>query len=157
MKDMDTQTAYTKAAAYCSRAERCIADVTRQFAKWGVEESERASLIARLAEERFIDERRFCRCFVADKFRYNRWGRIKIALSLKAKGLPQEYIEEALAGIEEQAYECLLRKLLQEKARGLKAASGYERNGKLIRFALARGFEMEAITRCLDTDESMEA
>jgi hypothetical protein len=35
----------------------------------------------------------------------------------------------------------------------VKAASDYERNGKLIRFGLSRGFEMNAITRSLHVEE----
>lgn len=31
----------------------------------------------------------------------------------------------------------------------MKACTEYERNGKLIRFAVGRGFEIEAVCRCV--------
>ena len=65
----------------------------------------------------------------------------------------QTYCREALAEIEEEEYLCVLRKLLQSKSRSVKAVSDYERNGKLIRFGLSHGFEMNAITRCLHVEE----
>lgn len=154
MKDTDPKEAYTKAAAYCSRTERCPQDVARQLDKWGIRPAEQACIIDRLTEERFIDEERFCRCFVRDKFRYARWGRIKITYALKTKKLPPAAIEKGLHEIEETEYVQTLQKLLQEKARSLDSGPAYERNGKLIRFALGRGFEMDFITRCLNVDDN---
>ena len=37
----------------------------------------------------------------------------------------------------------------EQKKRSVKANTDYERNGKLIRFAIGRGFEMEEILRCV--------
>ena len=42
--------------------------------------------------------------------------------------------------------------MLQAKRRQLKVANEYEANGRLIRFALGRGFTMDIIRQCLDTD-----
>ena len=80
-------------------------------------------------------------------------GRIKIMQAFRLKNIPDTCCREALTEIEEEEYLCVLRKLLQSKARSVKAASDYERNGKLIRFGLSRGFEMNAITRCLHVEE----
>ena len=91
--------------------------------------------------------------FRTGQFRYNQWGRIKIMQALRLKNIPDTCCREALAEIEEEEYLCVLRKLLQSKARSVKAASDYERNGKLIRFGLSRGFEMNAITRSLHVEE----
>jgi len=50
-----------------------------------------------------------------------------------------------------------LRPLLESKRRTLKAATDYELNMKLIKFALSRGFDMETIRKCLtDVDEFTE-
>ena len=73
--------------------------------------------------------------------------------ALRLKNIPDTCCREALAEIEEEEYLGVLRKLLQSKARSVKAASDYERNGKLIRFGLSRGFEMNAITRSLHVEE----
>ena len=47
----------------------------------------------------------------------------------------------------------MLEHVLEVKARSLKAESEYERRGKLIRFALGRGFEMDGIMEALETLE----
>ena len=153
MKELTTQEAFNKAAACCSGAEYCLSDIQKKLDKWGVGAAQQEEVLARLQTEKFIDEARFSRCFVRDKFRYNQWGRIKIMQALRLKNIPDGCCQEALEEIEEEEYQCVLRKLLQSKSRSVKAASDYERNGKLIRFGLSRGFEMNAITRCLHVEE----
>lgn len=153
MKELTAQEAFNKAAACCSRAECCTADISKKLERWGLDADAREEVIGRLVGERFIDERRYCHSFVRDKFRYNQWGRTKIAQALRLKGVPEDCAREALEGIEEEEYRATLGKLLQAKSRGLKAASDYERRGKLIRFALGRGFEMETIKHCLHADD----
>ena len=153
MKELTTQEAFNKAAACCSGAEYCLSDIQKKLDKWGLGAAQQKEVLTRLQAEKFIDEARFSRCFVRDKFRYNQWGRIKIMQAFRLKNIPDTCCREALTEIEEEEYLCVLRKLLQSKARSVKAASDYERNGKLIRFGLSRGFEMNAITRCLHVEE----
>ena len=151
MKELTTQEAFNKAAACCSGAEYCLSDIQKKLDKWGLGAAQQKEVLTRLQAEKFIDEARFSRCFVRDKFRYNQWGRIKIMQAFRLKNIPDTCCREALTEIEEEEYLCVLRKLLQSKARSVKAASDYERNGKLIRFGLSRGFEMNAITRLKKT------
>ena len=39
------------------------------------------------------------------------------------------------------------------KRKSVRAESEYELNGKLVRFALSRGFEMKDICRCIEVSE----
>ena len=86
--------ALNKAAAYCTLCERCISEVSAKLTAWGVPHGEQEKIIARLTNEKFIDEERYCRAFVNDKVKFNRWGRIKITAALREKHLPQEYIKQ---------------------------------------------------------------
>lgn len=153
MKELTVQEAFNAAAARCSGAEYCLSDMRKKLDKWGVGKEQQEEVLARLQAEKFIDEARFGRCFARDKFRHNQWGRIKIMQALRLKGVPEDCCREALAEIEEEEYMRVLHKLLQGKARSIRAASDRERNGKLIRFGLGRGFEMNAVTRCLHVEE----
>ena len=47
----------------------------------------------------------------------------------------------------------LLRPLLQSRQRALRGLNDYERKGRLIRFAMGRGFTMDIIRQCLDIDD----
>jgi len=86
---------------------------------------------------------------VKDKFRFNKWGKIKISYSLKAKGLDKEVVQNAMATIDDGEYEELLASLLKSKLVGLKYEFEYEKQGKLFRFAQSRGFENNVIERVI--------
>ena len=94
-----------------------------------------------------------------DKYRFNQWGRLKIVQALRMKQLDSAHIQEGLEEIDDQEYFQILGRLLKQKARGVKAASAYERNVKLMRFAAGRGFTMDEIQRVVkqvDTDEPVD-
>ena len=51
------------------------------------------TIIARLVKERFVDERRYAAAYVREKMSCSGWGRRRIEMGLRAKGIPQEYID----------------------------------------------------------------
>ena len=57
---------------------------------------------------------------------------------------------------DDEEYLDVLRPLLKQKRRSTKAASDYELNQKLVRFALSRGFTYDIIRQCLDVSEEFE-
>ena len=105
-----------------------------------------------LMKEHYVDDTRYCRCFVNDKIKYNKWGRRKVEQALMAKRIGSDIFRPVLDEVNDEEYLRILRPLLQAKRRQLKTASEYETNGRLIRFAMGRGFTMDIIRQCLNTD-----
>lgn len=138
-----------KAASYCSISEHCISEVEEKLNAWGVTTEEKTTIIDRLITEDFINEKRFCQYFVKDKFRFNKWGKIKISYALKGKGLDNELISASLNIIDEGEYEELLASILKTKLATIKYEFEYEKQGKLYRFAQSRGFENSVIEKAL--------
>ncbi len=138
-----------KAEAYCSLTEHCIAEVQAKLELWGAAPEISERIIAHLLKERYVDELRFCKAFVRDKYRFNGWGRNKMVQALRLKRIPADIIALGLEEIDEEEYHHILAGIIAQKSRSVKARNDYERNGKLIRFAISRGFEMEAILRCV--------
>ena len=87
-----------RAAAYCSTVERCIQDVQKKIKAAGLTQEEGERIIARLLQEKFIDEHRFARYFVNDKFRFNKWGRIKSLTNFKKEISPPPYVQKRWKG-----------------------------------------------------------
>ena len=157
METQDLNKLKSKAAAYCSKAEHCISEIEEKLMLWSDGNITASSeVIAWLKSERYIDEERFSQSYVKDKFRFNKWGRRKIAQQLSFRHIPVEYIAEALAQIDTKEYEEVLTNLLAAKKKSTKANSEYELNTKLFRFAISRGFESEIISRILKTDLNIE-
>ncbi|MDD3321017.1 MAG: regulatory protein RecX [Paludibacter sp.] len=140
-----------KAASYCSISEHCISEVEDKLNAWCVSCDDKTAIIKRLIEEDFINEKRFCNYFVKDKFRFNKWGKIKISYALKQKGLSNELITNALNTIDDGEYEEMLGAILKTKLIGLKYEYEFEKQGKLFRFAQGRGFENNVIDLVLRT------
>lgn len=138
-----------KAASYCAISEHCVSEVDTKLRNWGVESAERDEIIERLVEDDFINESRYSKAFVRDKFRLNKWGKIKISMALVAKGLPKDIVNEALKEIDEGEYNELLASILKTKLKSIKYEFEYEKQGKLFRFAQGRGFESHIIDNVL--------
>ena len=142
--------ALNKAAAYCTLCERCVSEVSAKLTAWGVPYAVQEEIITRLTNENFIDEARYCRAFVNDKVRFNRWGRLKITAALREKRLPQEYIKEAMENIDEDAYLQSLQETIDIKHRELKGKDDFATQQKIIRHAASRGYEPSLIIKAIN-------
>lgn len=149
MTDMTESAALNKVAAYCSTAEHCRAEVADKLQRWGLPYDTIEHILRRLEDERYIDEERFCRAFVNDKFRFAKWGKVKIAQALQLKKVSYDVCRRCLDEIDDEEYQSVLAALLQSKRKSVHAENEFELNGKLIRFALSQGFEMEDIRRSI--------
>lgn len=138
-----------RAAALCSSAEHCTADIREKLARWGVTEADSCTIIDRLVQERFIDEQRYAVAFVKDKFRFSGWGRIKMRYALQQKHIDGSDIDHALATLDEEPYNDRLLELLQAKSRSIRDDDPEARRAKLFRFAASRGFESSLIFNAL--------
>ena len=82
---------------------------------------------------------------------------MKIGQALRAKHLSPNVYEPLLDEvIDESDYLLGLRSLLAAKRKTVRAANARELEGKLVRFALGRGFAMDDIRRCMDISEENE-
>ncbi len=142
---MDTKEALSRAAAYCSRQERCVDDVVRKLQGWGVDEVEYGAIIEWLLSEKFIDEERYTTFYVRDKFKFNGWGKVKIRWNLKQKKIKGATLENALETIDDHAYTEKLQQLLESKLKQTEGKDRYKTKAALIRFAQSRGFEPDLI------------
>lgn len=136
-----------KVAAYCSLSEHCIEEIKEKLKMWGASDSQIQKIIKHLLSEKYIDQQRFATAYTRDKFRFNSWGKVKIAFMLRAKGIDNEIITEALESIDNQEYQSVLQELITAKAKTVKAASTYEKREKLMRFLQGKGFEFSEIER----------
>ena len=135
-----------KAQKVCSGREYCISDIMSLLDRWGArDEKTKSAVINKLIGEKFIDEVRYCRAFARDHFTYSQWGRVKITQGLKSKNIPAEAIASGLKAIDEGEYLALLRKIIGEQQKRIKAKNRYDLKGKILRHALGKGFESHLV------------
>lgn len=141
---------YARATSYCAKAEHCESEVMEKLLQWkGDEEADLQAVIARLRENNFLSDERYCSSYVRDKFRFNHWGKIKIRAMLHAKRLGDAAIETALEEeIDEAEYLETLEKLVNEKLRSLKSDDPHLFE-KVYRFVAGRGFDYESFRKVM--------
>jgi regulatory protein len=137
-------------AALCSRSEQCSPDIRKKIIAGGLSEIEAAEVINYLKQEKYIDDERYVKAYVAEKFRINKWGRIKMKYYLRMKGLSDDIIEAGMEALDEKKYVDLLQKTMKEKARKIKNKNKFEKMGQIIRYTQGRGFEPELIHRYMN-------
>lgn len=138
---------YNKMAILCSRSEQCSVDIRKKIFALGGDQLTGDQIIQKLTEERFIDDNRYIKAYIADKFKINKWGRIKLRYYLKMKGLSDNLIDDGLSVIDPDKYREVLVKIMREKAKAVKNKPKFEKMGQIIQFAHSRGFEPELIHR----------
>jgi len=136
---------YFRAAALCSKSEQNSFKIKNKLLIWGLSEKEAISVLERLKEKKFIDENRYTESFVFDKFKFNKWGKTKIAYQLRHEQISETLIESSICNIKENDYRNTLLKLIMAKNESLKEPDLYKRRAKLFRFAQSRGFESEIV------------
>lgn len=137
------QKAIQKAEAYCARSEKCISEVQKKLYDWHFPEEYHELVIAHLLSLKFIDEERYAKAFVRDKFRFNKWGKLKIRAALARKRISSENSFNALEEITNNEYAEMLNDVLSQKFKEIKRKESdfYKQKQKVLAFAQSRGFE----------------
>lgn len=154
-KETTEQEAYLQLAALCAQAEHCQQEMRDKMKRWEMAPEVQERVIARLIKERYINDERYARAFVKDKIRYNKWGRRKVQQELWMKHIDDDIQQRVLSEVDDTEYHAVLKPLLKQKAKSIKAENDYELTQKLVRFALGRGFTYDIIRQCLDVDDEM--
>jgi len=151
MNKLNYEQVLNRMATYCSHTERCVFDVRRKMDEWEISSTQQNQIIQHLKKERFIDEERYCRAFVNDKSKYNKWGINKIKYELSRKGIPEPLILETIENFDADESRERLRIMIEHKIKTVKGKNEWEIRQKLIRFAASKGFSFEDIEITLES------
>lgn len=151
-KRIGTADALARLEALCARSEQCSYEITQRLWRWGICGDAADEILDMLTDGRYVDDSRYAESFVRDKYRFARWGRVKIRMSLAAKRIPRDVIDEAMSAIDSREYVSMAYRTVCAKLRQLPAdMSRAEMRARLLRFAMGRGYESALIVRILDS------
>ncbi|MCO6483404.1 MAG: RecX family transcriptional regulator [Flavobacteriales bacterium] len=143
----------TKARAWCARQERSQQEVRDKLCGWKAPAKDIEAIVARLIGEGFLNEARFAEHFAVSKSRQKGWGRRKIELALKAKGVSDACIVAGLRAIDAGEEEEQLRIAVAKRWERVQETDPFARREKVIRYFLGKGFERDNVERALSTNE----
>lgn len=149
-RDKTPGQAFASLMRLCAKAERSSGDALRLMRGWGIADADARRVLERLIADRFIDDRRYAEAFVREKMNLSGWGRYKIGASLRAKGIPQALVAEAMAQTDGTDMGERLTEILLRRMRTLKAATPFDARAKLMRYALSQGYDYETARDCVE-------
>lgn len=151
-KPMKPEAATIRLEDLCARSEQCTGDLRRKLSQWGITPGDTEKIIQHLSENRYVDDYRFARAFVRDRYRFAGWGRQKIIAGLYAKRLTKDAIEQALTEIDMRQYAAIAFRAIATKLRQLpKEMERRDKQQRLMRFAAGRGYEVSLIIKILES------
>jgi regulatory protein len=107
-----------------------------------------APVLGRLKELNYLDDGRFARQFVRQRAEGRKQGAYRIARDLRARGVPDRHIEEALAERATETNEtAALRMRVARRLKTLRGPLDERRKASLYSSLLRAGFSGEAIRR----------
>jgi regulatory protein len=145
--------ALQKIAAFCAYQERTQKEVEQKLKSYGLDEDEAGEIIIRLSREKLLDEERYAQAYARGKHRTNGWGRRRIRLELKAKGLSEYCIKSGMKELENDEYYDKLKQLLGQRAAREKETHPLKRKMKLMAYLTQKGYESDLIQDALSEEQ----
>ncbi|GIJ94290.1 regulatory protein RecX [Capnocytophaga stomatis] len=148
---MDTVKTYTveeakrKLEAFCAYQERYHKEVIDKLQKMRMIPIAIDEIVVHLIQNNFLNEERFAKSFARGKFRYKKWGRIRIQRELKHRGLSAYIIQSALKEIDDEEYISVFDALAEKKQTEIKEKNTYKAKRKLADYLLYRGWESDLV------------
>ena len=130
---------------YCAGAEKSTHDVLSRLQAWKVPTEDYDDIIKKLKDEKFLDDTRFAKSYVSDKWNLDRWGKIKIENALRQKDIDEATIHDALKNIDDQEYKNELHAILRKKWKEVKSPNEQDDAKRIMMYATSRGFEEDLI------------
>lgn len=148
MAEGDVQKITDRLRRLCSRREYCTSDILKKAvtALEGDKEAA-AKVLEALVSEKYVDDLRYATAYAREKAMIAGWGETKIRYMLSAKRIDRSLVDQALTEIDLSKADSRLQKLLENKAKILKADPQIRL--KLLRFALGRGYQYDDVVRVL--------
>ena len=148
MAEGDVQKITDRLRRLCSRREYCTSDILKKAVTALDGDKEAAAKVLEvLVSEKYVDDLRYATAYAREKAMIAGWGETKIRYMLSAKRIDRSLVDQALTEIDAGKADSRLQKLLENKAKILKADPQIRL--KLLRFALGRGYQYDDVVRVL--------
>ena len=139
-----------KLVNYCVYQDRCHAEVEQKMREFVLIPEAKEEIILYLLKENYLNEERFTRSYIRGKFYIKNWGKTKIKMHLKQKGITEKLITKCFDEIDSDDYLKIIAKLYENHLSKQKGLQEYQKKSKTIKYLLSRGFEYENILQVIE-------
>jgi len=134
--------AYQQAMLYLSYRARSEAEIRKNLRKHEIPDEVIEQTLERLRQDRLADDNQFAHAWVENRNTFRPRSRRVLALELRQKGLDEETVHSAVAGVDEEA---LAYEAARKRAGRLESLEWNDFRKKLSEFLARRGFPYSVI------------
>jgi regulatory protein len=147
---MERHAAYEDGLKLLARRELSEQQVRQRLARKGHNQDAIEDAIARLREERAIDDARVANAIARTETTTKRHGKLRVRMQIERAGIARETaksaVDEAFEAIDDEA---LIEASLAKRLRGREAIEDEREFQRLYRYLTAQGFESDRIIKAL--------
>jgi regulatory protein len=144
-KTYTVEEAKRKMEQYCAYQERCHSEAVQKLKSMRMIPEAIDAVMGHLIEHGFLNEERFARSFARGRFRIKQWGKKRIVLELKARGISKYNIDCALKEIHPAEYAETFYALAQKQWDSVAEPNVFKKKKKVGDFLLRKGFETSLV------------
>lgn len=144
-KAYSVQEATKKLEGYCAYQERCHKEVVNKLREIRMIPEAIDKIVVHLVENDYLNEERFAKSFARGKFTIKKWGRKRITLELKQRGISRFNIKTAIQEINQTAYLETFDALADKRLAQITEKNLLKRRKKLADYLLYRGWESDLV------------
>lgn len=141
-KHITVAEAIIKARTFCNYRERCHVELRDKLYKLGLWTKDVNHVIGQMIEENLLNEERYAKSYARGHFYQKRWGKYKIIVELKQRGMNDRLIKTALAEIDEDDYLETIEKLIHKKQREVSGTKAIQKQ-KIARYLMQKGYQYQ--------------
>ncbi len=139
-----------KLVNYCVYQDRCHSEVEQKMREFVLIPEAKDEILLYLMKENYLNEERFTRSYIRGKFYIKNWGKTKIKIHLKQKGITDKLISTCFDEIDENDYVSIINKIYENYAGKQKGLKDYQKKSKTIKHLLNKGFEYDLILQVIE-------
>ena len=145
-----------KMVNYCVYQDRCHAEVEQKMRDFLLIPEAKDEIFLYLIKENYLNEERFTRSYIRGKFYIKHWGRNKIRINLKQKGITEKLINNCMDEIDDSDYTKTATRLAQNYFLTQKGLKEYQKKSKTIRHLLSKGYEYDVLLEVLGDEDFLK-
>ena len=138
----DQERAYQQALLFLSYRARSTLEIRQNLRKHEIPADVIEHTVERLKAERLADDDQFAKAWVENRSAFRPRSRRALAVELRQKGVPDEVVQSALTGVDEEA---LAYEAARRRSRRLESLEWNDFRTKLSEFLARRGFSYSVI------------
>jgi regulatory protein len=135
---------------WCAYQDRYEKEVRQKMVEYQLDPNDAEVILKYLIDDKFIDDARYADAYVRGKIRSNHWGRVKVRLELRAKGITDKWINTAIENFPEEEYLAILSHWIEKKAHKWRLLPVIVQRQKISLFLYQCGWEQEHVLAALD-------